>query len=189
MTLLQQNWAWISSNGWGAATLAVACVVFGWGAATLFYQERMTLLKERQTKPEKAAPETPPITSVSYPSDGRHGKNVLANSTDDVIVNEPNSFRAVVPPNSRLHIKLEGSFLENPSVVPASWSYAVGPINWTANRYEAERGGRQSFVAEGGTADLKIFFGRPGEVRITAFEGESPSPSWTKTIRVRPKVG
>ncbi|MES2740770.1 MAG: hypothetical protein V4754_07435 [Pseudomonadota bacterium] len=180
MTLVQQNWAWISSNGLVAAILAATCFGLGWAAATLFFQERMAVLKERQTKPESQASK-----SFTYPNEGRHGKNVLSNSTDHAVVGEHNSFRAVVPANSKLRIKLEGPAPKNSSDIGPSWSYGVGPINWTANLYEPELGGSQSFVAEAGTADLMLKFTRPGEVRIIAFEGESPSPSWTKVIRVR----
>lgn len=184
MDLLQQNWLWITGNPWGATGLALLCITLGWGAAGLLYQERIEILKERQAAPEK---QNSSSAAFAYPSIGRHGKNVLANSTNHVFVGEWLSFRAEIPPKSRLHIELQGPKPEHLGDTGASWSYSIGTINWTASGYDAHAGGRQSFEAEEGTADLKLQFARPGAVQITALEGASQAPSWTRTLRVRAK--
>lgn len=134
--------------------------------------------------PEKQAASCAVIT---YPSVGRHGKNVLANSTDDVFVEEWLSFRAEIAPKSRLRIGLQGPKPEYMDDTRASWCYSIGPINWTASEYDPQGGGRQYFDAEEGTADLKLRFDRPGEVQITALEGASQTPSWIRILRVRAK--
>jgi hypothetical protein len=183
MELVQQNWHWISTNPWGAAGLALLCITFGWAAASLFYQERIEVLKERQSVPKKQTSSSPQFV---YPTVGRHGKNVLANSTKDVFVGDWLSFRAEIPSKSRLHIELQGPEFEDLDDTGASWMYSISTINWTTSKYDAQNGGRQFFDAEEGTADLKLQFARAGEVRITALEGASQTPSWTKVLRVRP---
>lgn len=181
MDLLQQNWLWISSNPWGSASLAFLCIALGWGAASLLYRERIEILKERLAVSEKNAVPT----AFTYSSSGRHGKNVLANSTNDVSVEEWLSFRAGVPLKDRLHIELQGPKPRHLGDAGPSWMYSIGAINWTASGYDAHDGGRQSFEAEGGAADLKMQFLRAGEVRIIAREGTSQTPSWTRTLHVQ----
>jgi hypothetical protein len=184
MDFLQQNWIWISSNPWGAVGLTLSCLTLGWGAASLFYQERIEILKERQGGPQQQPLES---SAFAYPLVGRHGKNILANSINDVVVEDWLSFRAEIPSKSRLHIELQGPEWEDLDDTGASWCYSIGPLNWTASKYDLSNGGRQFFDAEGGAADLKLQFLRPGEVRITALEGAAQTPSWTKILRVRPK--
>jgi len=183
MDLLQQNWLWISNNPWGFASLALFCIALSWGAASLFYRERIEILKERLAAPEKRAVPA----AFTYTSSGRHGTNILANSTNDVFVEEWLSFRAEVPPKDRLHIELQGPKPKYLDDTGPSWMYGIGAINWTASGYDPHDGGRQSFEAEGGAADLKLQFLRAGEVQIIAREGTTQSPSWTRTLRVQAK--
>lgn len=185
MNFLQENWLWISTNPWSVAGFALICISIGWGAATLLYQERIALLKERQATSTK---ETSLSTAFIYPPVGRHGKNILANSTNDIFIQEWLSFRAEVPPKSRLHIELQGPKPEHLDDTGPSWVFGISIINWTANGYDEASGGRQSFLAEDGIADLKLQFIRSGNVQITAFEGISQTPSWTKTLRVLAKL-
>lgn len=85
MEFIQKNWEWISSHPWLVITLALMFFLLGWKAATLFYKERIELLKEKQNG-EKPANSEPAV--FEYPQNGRYGKNILSNSVISIKKNE-----------------------------------------------------------------------------------------------------
>lgn len=104
------------------------------------------------------------IIKYSYAQYGRYGKNILANSTSTVKVEESVSLRAEMPDGARLHIEMEGPERVYLSDNNASWQYSVGKsINWSAQDYKNEKGGFQAFNAEGGVADKELIFNRVGD--------------------------
>ncbi|WP_456983524.1 hypothetical protein [Luteimonas sp. A478] len=181
MDFLQQNWAWMSSNPWGSLGLALLCFGLGWGAARLLYHERLEVLKEKGHA--HAGPV--PSTTFSYPQHGRHGKNILSNSVNDVALDEHVSLRAEIPASSRMYVEIRGPKPEDLGDTEVSWFFSLGQtINWTSSKYDVAGGGKQSFSAESGIADMQLRFARPGDVQIVAYEGASQTPAWSKTLHV-----
>jgi hypothetical protein len=61
----------------------------------------------------------------------------------------------------------------------------MGVTNWIPSTYvEGTSPPVQYFNAEAGPAEMQIYFGRAGDVQIEVFEGDGPTPSWSKRIRV-----
>ncbi|NAW33742.1 hypothetical protein [Halomonas alimentaria] len=181
MKFLYENWNWISSNAWVATGFALLFFGLGWGSARILYHERLELLKAKSGSAESQ----PPSTSFTYPQFGRHGKNVLANTTTNVVAEEWVSLRAEIPVNSELHVEMCGPQPEYLDDTEGSWMYSIGHvINWTASEYDFSNGGKQCFDAEGGIADMKLRFTRAGVVKISAYEGGAQRVTWERTFNV-----
>ena len=61
----------------------------------------------------------------------------------------------------------------------------MGVTNWIPSTYvENTSPPVQYFNAEAGPAEMQFYFGRAGDVQIEVFEGDGPTPSWSKRIRV-----
>jgi hypothetical protein len=183
MDFIKNNWEWISTHPWLVITIALMFFVLGWKAATLFYKERIELLKEKNNNVPKVdnEPET-----FKYPQSGRYGNNVLSNSVITTTLNGKVALRAETPQYSRILIEMLGPKPLHKSDLGASWQMSMSKLlNWTFNTYDFDNGGRQEFTAENGVADLELEFLRSGEVTINIFEGEDRNPSWQKTIIVK----
>lgn len=189
MEILQQNWGLISSHPWVFASVAALFFSLGWGAARLLYVERLELLKEKvdgSKQPTTLQQQDNP-KEFSYPTNGRHGRNLLSSTTQEVRVNDSFSLRADIPENSQLHLVLKGLppvYVEDTS---ASWSFSsVGVANWVGGDYHQDmQSAEQHFDAESGTAELKLNLHRAGSLTIEAYEGTDQRPTWSKVIQVR----
>jgi hypothetical protein len=156
----------------------------GWAAASLFYKERIEILKEKNNGSN--SPKTIANENFEYPQSGRYGKNVLANTAQSIGINEKVGFRAEIPKKSRILFVLKGPKPLHKSDKGHSWQFSLSRLsNWTTSTYESENGGRQEFTAENGTADMELEFVRSGVATIEVFEGEDKSVSWVKTITIR----
>jgi len=187
MDLLQQHWSWIASNPVGFIAMAALFSGLGWTAAKLIYGERIEVLRTRvERTQEHASPVKGQPAAFTYPPHGRHGRNILSNSTHQVHVNEPLSLHAVIPTPERLHIVLSGLPPIYISDTSAAWGFSVvGVVNWVQSLYHQDmKAAQQHFDAEAGPADLQLSFSRTGDLVIQAFEGGSQSLSWTRRIRV-----
>ena len=183
MDFIKNNWEWISAHPWLIITIALMFLVLGWKTATLYYKERIELLKEKNNNSLKLDNE-PEL--FEYPQSGRYGKNLLSNSVITTDLNEKVALRAEIPKKSRIFIEIRGPKPLHKSDLGASWQMSMSRLlNWTFNTYEFDSGGRQEFTAENGVADLELEFIRSGEVTITVFEGEDRNASWDKTIIVK----
>ncbi|WP_273277283.1 hypothetical protein [Maribacter polysiphoniae] len=182
MDFIKENWNWIVENIWKVVSLVLISFITGWRLASLFYNERIEILKaKKNTTNSIISPD-----EFKYPETGRNGKNILANSTLTINKNEKVSLKAIIPNNEKLVVELKGPRRVHKQDDDASWVFSLGRIrNWTAKTYEPENGGRQEFDAETGTADMELEFKREGEIIISVFEGERRSNTWTKRIKVR----
>jgi hypothetical protein len=191
MEILHQNWGLISSNPWTFASFALLFFGLGWGAARLLYAERLELLKERSGGPKQPLnSQEESVKAFSYPTSGRYGRNLLSSATHEVRANDSFSLRADIPDSSRLHLILKGLppiYVEDTS---ASWAYSVvGVVNWVSGDYRQDMdSAEQHFDAESGTAELKLYLHRAGNLTIEAYEGTDQRPTWSKVIQVRPAV-
>lgn len=187
MELFQQNWTLINSNFWVFASVAVLFFSLGWGAARLLYGERLEILK---AKAEGQKPKTAILTgggSFDYPATGRHGRNLLSSAIHEVPTNEPISLRAEIPAQSRLHLVLRGLAPVCIEDAHGGWGYSLaGVTNWVAGDYHQDtQNAEQHFDAESGTAELKLYLYRQGELTIEAYEGTDQRPTWSKVVKVR----
>lgn len=191
MDLFKANWDWIASNPWGFAALSLLMFGLGWGLAKLLYGERLELLKVQLFSLSKSCPENGPVTEFRYRSHGRHGRNVLADTTHDVTIDEKLSFQADVPDGEKLHVVLHGPQPQLLSETSGAWHFSViGVNNWTNSKYQENTSGCvQHFNAEEGPADMQFFFARPGQVKIEVFEGDSRAATWSKSLHVSDKSG
>lgn len=124
---------------------------------------------------------------IDYPTQGRHGANILSHTFEAISLKTPVSMRAIIPPGRELRVRLTGPKPEYLDQTEGAWYYAMSPINWTGGPYSESLGETfpiQAFTAEAGTADLQITFCRRGAVAIEAFEGSGREPAWKKTIKV-----
>tara|TARA_R110000868_G_scaffold220806_1_gene472222 strand:- start:4442 stop:5002 length:561 start_codon:yes stop_codon:yes gene_type:complete len=185
MDFVKENWDWIFENIWKVISIATIFFAAGWGIATLFYKERIEILKERGQQKQES-PSDDAVDEFKYPETGKNGRNLLANSILSIKKGEKVSLKAIIPKNEKLLIELKGPKIVHKHDNDASWIFSMGRIrNWTAKTYEPENGGRQEFDAEYGTADMELEFKREGEVIISVFEGENRSKTWTKRITIR----
>ena len=183
MDFIKSNWEWISNHPWHVITIAFMFFVLGWKAATLYYKERIELLKEKNNNSVK--PESEP-EQFKYPQSGRYGKNILSNYVLTSTLNEKVALRVEIPQKSRILIVMLGPEMLNKTDRGGSWRMSLSKLsNWTFNNYDSDNGGRQEFTAESGVADLELELTRAGEITITVFEGEDRNPSWEKTIEVK----
>lgn len=135
---------------------------------------------------------------VTYPVSGEVGPNILGPEFVAVKQGHHVSMGAIVPNGSQLIIALSGrtnqkvggdlSLLET----SAAWHFhsLPPPMNWRPQEYVKGSGisaSTQSFKAEEGQVELDIYFTRPGEVAIAAYERGSYVPTWTKTIDILPR--
>jgi hypothetical protein len=183
MDFFEKNWAWLSASPWTTLTFATLFIGIGWGVASLYYER---VLKIHEARGEPPAQADLPSRVFVYDQAGRYGKNILANSVKDVHVGEKLSLRADIPSNSRLHIELHGP-VRSGQVGMGAWFVTLPFINWTKRAYNDTNGANQIFDAEAGLAELEICFAWSGEIKISATEGTSPMPNWTKTLRVHPR--
>lgn len=186
MDNLQQIWPVIQDQIWSFSSLALVIFGLGWGAARLFYGERLEILKEKAGRPKEAPRDSSP-KAFAYPTDGRHGRNLLSNTVREARVGDIFSLRAEIPKGSSLHVILKGLppiYLEDTS---AAWSYSVvGVANWVAGEYHQDmQAAEQHFNAEVGAAELRLYIHREGELVIEAYEGGPGGNSWRKAMRVR----
>lgn len=138
-------------------------------------------------KRKRASTATTVPVDIDYPTQGRHGMNILSHTFETVSLKTPVSMRAIVPPGRTLRVRLAGPKPEYLDQTEGAWHYAMSPINWTGDLYCESLGETfpiQSFTAEEGTADLQITFSRRGAVQIEAFEESSREPIWRKEIKV-----
>ena len=186
MELNKANWDWILNNPWGFAALSLLIFGAGWGLAKLFYSERIELLKAQIASAGTRSSESSPVSGFHYRSHGRHGRNLLAETTHDVVVDEQLSFQATVPEGRRVHVVLRGPQPHSLSETAGAWYFPViGVNNWTASKYQENTSGCvQHFNAEEGPADMQLFFARAGRVQIEAFEGDDRAATWSKCIYV-----
>lgn len=121
-----------------------------------------------------------------YKPIGRHGPNVLAAATQDVNVGQRLSFQSNIPEGQTLRVVLHGTSRKSPDDSCAAWRFNVmGVTNWVPSTYqESTSPPVQYFNAEAGPAEMQFYFGRTGDVQIEVFEGDGPTPSWSKRIRV-----
>jgi hypothetical protein len=189
MELLKENWNWIVSNPWGFATMSVLLLGAGWAAAKMFYSERIELLKARASGHDSRSADKPTIKKFQYRPIGRHGRNVLADTTHDATVGDPMSLQAEIPDGEKLHVVMRGPPPSSLSPTLGAWYYSViGVANWAPSTYKEDTSSStQHFNAEVGQAEMKFTFNRTGDVVIEAFEGETRKPSWSKTIHVSAK--
>jgi hypothetical protein len=163
----------------------------GWGVARQLYIERIELLKAQIASPSKISSENGPVTDFRYRPHGRHGRNVLAETTHDVAVGEQLSLQANVPEGKKLHVVLHGPQPQSLSEISGAWHFSViGVNNWTNSRYQENTSGCvQHFNAEEGPADMQFFFSRPGQVEVQVFEGDDRAATWSKSLHVADKSG
>lgn len=138
-------------------------------------------------KRKRASTATTEPLDIDYPTQGRHGTNLLSHTFETVSLKTPVSMRAIIPPGRELRGRLTGPKPEYLDQTEGAWYYAMSPINWTGDSYSESLGETfpiQTFKAEAGTADLRINFCRRGAVAIEAFEGSGREPTWKKTINV-----
>lgn len=184
MDFFEKNWAWLAAQPWTSLGFAVTFFGFGWGLAFLYYDRIIKLLEAAGG----AAAGDPVSSTFTYPQAGRYGKNILANSVKDVQAGERLSLRAEIPNASRIHVELQGPRRDGQTGMGA-WFVTLPFINWTKRSYNDTNGARQIFDAESGLAELEIWFEWVGEVKISVTEGTSPTPSWSKIIRVHSVTG
>ena len=185
MEFIQKNWDLFSIHPWLFVTLALMFFILGWKAATLFYKERIELLKEKNNGEKPIIPEP---EGFEYPQSGRYGKNILSNSVISIKKNDKVALRAQIPLKSILLIEIKGPAPLNKNDHDGSWCFNLSKrLNWTISMYEFENGGRQEFTAEAGIADMELKFVRCGEVAIVAYEDDDRNISWEKTITIREK--
>jgi hypothetical protein len=185
MDFIKENWDWVFENIWKVISIATIFFGAGWGIATLFYKERIEILKERGQQKQES-PSNDVVDEFKYPETGKNGRNILANSILSIKKGEKVSLKAIIPKNEKLLIELKGPKIVHNQDNDATWIFSMGRIrNWTAKTYEPENGGRQEFDAEYGTADMELEFQREGEVIISVFEGDKRSKTWTKQITIR----
>jgi hypothetical protein len=191
MDIIKANWDWIASNPWGFVALSALIFGAGWGFAKLFYGERIELLKAQIASTSKGDSKTGPETNFRYKPHGRHGRNLLAGTTHEAIVEEDLSLQANIPDGKKLHIVLYGPPPQSISETSGAWYFSVmGVNNWTASTYqESTSGCIQHFNAEEGAAEMQFHFARPGQVRIEAFEGEDKTATWSKILHVNGNSG
>jgi hypothetical protein len=183
MGIVKDNWELIASNPWFVISLALMFSILGWKAATLFYKERIELLKEKSNGNNQTLSEP---EFFDYPQSGRYGKNVLSNSVQSINKNEKVALRSEIPKKSRLLIIIKGPDPQHKSDTGGSWQFSLSKkSNWTTSTYEFENGGRQEFTAENGTADMELEFTRSGNVTFSVFEGEEKNASWEKEITIK----
>lgn len=183
MDFINENWNWILENIWKIISLLSVSFLAGWKLASLFYKERIEILKAKEKKNKQTDNNEDEFV---YPETGRTGRNILANSTININKNEKVSLKAIIPTNKKLVIDLKGPKPVHLDDNNASWVYSLGKKrNWAVKTYEPENGGRQEFDAESGSADMELEFLRAGEVIISVFEGNKISNTWTKTINIR----
>ncbi|MCC2961424.1 hypothetical protein LK540_13425 [Massilia sp. IC2-278] len=181
LDFLEKNWDWLNAKPWAAATFAVIFLSMGWAGARIFDKIK-SFFEARNSSIQNL-----PSATITYPPAGNYGKNILANSVKDVHVDERVSMRAEIPPGTRLHIELKGPRREGQTGMGA-WFITLPYMNWIKRDYHDNDSARQNFDAESGVAELQMWFAWVGEVEISAIEGSSPTPSWSKTIRVHPLV-
>ncbi|MBI2814784.1 MAG: hypothetical protein HYX71_10915 [Opitutae bacterium] len=123
----------------------------------------------------------------NYPEQGRHGPNILSNSTHTVYTMDGVSMRAEIPANSKLQVKLKMDIRKQ---TDAGWYYDISKIsNWVNRGYEQPIGqASQLFDAEPGRADIELRFQQSGMLQIEVYEGEAKSPSWVRTVRVQKRI-
>lgn len=187
MNFIEQNWQLISSHPWVFASFALLFLTIGWGGAKIIYAERIERLKlDLEDARRPAGLVAASGTTFSYPATGRHGRNLLSNSTHSAHVNESFSLRAEVPSGSKLHLVLKLRHTSNE--VPVSWDFSVmGVVNWVNGPYEGtQRATVQHFDAEGGLAELKLNLRRAGELEIAAYEASNQTPTWCRTVQIKP---
>lgn len=186
MDFIKENWDWIFENIWKVISIATIFFAAGWGIATLFYKERIEILKEKRGQQKQESSSDDVVDDFKYPETGKNGKNILANSILSIRKGEKVSLIAIIPKKEKLLIVLKGSKIVHKQDNAASWIFSMGRIrNWTAKRYEPENGGRQEFDAEHGTADMELEFQREGELIISVFEGDKRSKTWIKRVIIR----
>lgn len=137
------------------------------------------------------------FAKFSYPAQGEAGPNLLAPGVGQVTVGQHVALSAVVPGESMLLVSFRGEPEPDPPAgsliggIGGAWFYSIapGPLNWRGNHYrggDSTVGPTQTFTARGGPAELDMHFGRPGSVVLEVHERGSPSPTWTKIIRIVP---
>lgn len=137
--------------------------------------------------------------SYTFPTTGEAGRNILAPGVTQVSQGEHVALSAVVPHERRLVVVVKGepkgAPTPSPSGMPAmggamaAWFYstAPAPLNWRGNRYTPatpETGAIQTFTALEGAAELDMNFEEPGLITLDVHEQGSPTPTWSKQIRV-----
>lgn len=180
---LKEIWDWVTLNPWGALSLIGIAGIATWRVVTWQSKAQIEFMRERLAAYE-ANDSGRKVQAFGYPREGRFGKNVLANTTSEVVLGKSVSMRADIPEGSRLLIELRASQPGDVDRSKGGWYYAIGGFNWTSTGYDHDEV-RQPFVAEGGMADLCITFQFEGEVLIIAREGDAQRPSWERKFRVK----
>lgn len=194
LKIVDTNWAWLIENPLGFLAIAAIFFAIGWKFSTNFHKERIEeksaenrKLKLELDENNKKDTKEKRADTFAYSDRGRHGRNVLSNTTHDVSIGEYLSFQAIVPDCSTLQITLHGPPMTSIGETSlGAWFFsAIGVTNWVHSEYqESTSCPTQHFNAEAGSADMKFHFKRPGKVLIEAFENGTKTASWTKQINI-----
>ncbi len=119
-------------------------------------------------------------SSISYPENGTHGKNIL-NPTNFNFQKDIYSMRAILEPGTSLKVKIYGN----------NWAYSIGQVEtgWTPGDWNSTEYSREFTNNREGDLDFQIRFVSPlpggpssDNVFIEVFENGAATPSWTNTI-------
>jgi len=172
--------------------VAVVVAVVAFIASVVKVLDYFDVKPTSELKAEKKAEsrnDTSTAVNLHYPEHGRHGPNILSNSTHEVFTQEGVSMRAEIPARSKLQVRIK---MDLPDQTKFGWFYDTSKIsNWVNRGYEQPTGtGRatQLFDAEPGSADIEVRFQQTGNLQIEVYEGEAQSPSWSRTVHIRNRV-
>lgn len=135
------------------------------------------------------------IRRFEYPERGDSGENILNAGVTRVVLRDRYSMVAKVPDSKNLTVLFSGVPIDEKAqdddltASSGAWYYRIPPENWRGEDYDngtPDIGPSQRFRSRGGWADLSITFERTGTLTISVHEGDSPTPTWTKTILVVP---
>lgn len=119
-------------------------------------------------------------TQIIYPNSGAYGINLLDSTT--INYNSGNyTFKAIVPANQSLKVKLSGI---------ASWSYDIGKIgNWYYTDYNSIENSRIFYSNHNSVYEMEINVYYPpnsnrDSLKIEVFENISNTPTRVKNIKI-----
>lgn len=182
--LVETNWPFIAAHPW----LFIKWSVF-WLIVGLLVGRKLVSSGGQAAATMAPHSATPQPAKFQYPERGLHGPNVLSNRTTSVRSNEGLSFAAVVPVGESLRIVLEGPpHPKQPDMfnTPGWGASVMGAKGWKmGDRTRTASGGhRQVIDAAAGPAEMGFNFMWPGDVTLSAYQGDSHNASWVHKIRV-----
>ena len=123
--------------------------------------------------------------SIEYPATGFYGDNILFEARTDYNKRE-NSLQCKLPRGTQVAIKITGKSVTSGGLIPSGiWYYdPTTTNNWAVTNMDMTNYSQIFTSIDGGlTCDAEMMFDS-GTFLIEYFEGETPTPSFVKTIVV-----